>query len=425
VKAFLPLLEWLPNLRGAWLRADVQAGLTTAAVVIPKGMGYATIFWAAYGPEPRYAYALINAVAVLIIACPCALGLATPMSIMVGIGRGAREGILIRNAEVLERLERIDTVVVDKTGTLTEGRPEVVRLAAAGMTEDRLLQYAASVEQFSEHPLSRAIVEAAQKRMLTLLDSTDFIAETGAGVRAKVEGQEVVVGKRELLEKQNVSVPDDVWQQAEWWRKEAKTVVFVSVNDKYAGAIGIADPIKATTPAAVKALHRLGVRIFMLTGDNEHTARAVAAELGIDHVEAGVAPQDKHHRIRQLREEGRRVAMAGDGINDAAALAAADVGLAMGTGADVAIEAAGVTLLQGDLRGVAKAIWLSRRVMNNVRQNLFFAFVYNVLGIPIAAGVLYPIVRVLLNPMIAAAAMSFSSVSVISNALRLRRVKLD
>ncbi|MGH7201040.1 MAG: heavy metal translocating P-type ATPase, partial [Planctomycetaceae bacterium] len=389
-------------------------------------------------------FALVNAVAVLIIACPCALGLATPMSIMVGVGRGAKEGVLIKNAEVLETLEKIETVVVDKTGTLTEGRPKLTAVhvdssaepgrvapdradtARLGqMDETELLRHAAAVEQHSEHPLARAIVEGAKERDIELPGVKDFDSITGGGVRGTVEGKTVLIGKPSLLKEHGVEHVSALDAKASELQQRAMTVMFVAVDGTFAGLLAVSDPIKDSTREAVRDLHAMDLKIIMLTGDNEATARAVAEELGIDDFEAGVRPQDKHERIESLRRDGRRVAMAGDGINDAPALAAADVGIAMGTGTDVAIEAAGVTLLKGDLRGIVRAVRLSRRVMRNIRQNLFFAFIYNALGVPIAAGVLYPISEdLLLNPMLAAAAMSLSSVSVIGNALRLRMTNL-
>ena len=384
------------------------------------------IGWLVAGPEPRLAYALVNAVAVLIIACPCALGLATPMSIMVGVGRGAQEGVLVKNAEALEIMEKVDTLIVDKTGTLTEGKPRLMRVVTTqGLTEQQVLSTAASVEQASEHPLAAAIVQGARDRGVGVSKATDFQSITGGGVIGTVEGKAVLVGKPAFLQQQGVDGVDALHPSAAELQGEGNTVVFVGIDGMLVGIIAVADPIKTTAPEAIAELHRLGLRIVMLTGDNERTAKAVAAKLGIDEVEAGVEPQRKHERVMQLRQQGRVVAMAGDGINDAPALAAANVGIAMGTGTDVAIESAGITLLKGDLRGIVKAIHLSRKVMRNIRQNLFFAFIYNALGVPIAAGALYPFVRLLLSPIIASAAMSFSSVSVIANALRLRTTKLS
>lgn len=389
------------------------------------------IAWNIWGPaDLRLSYAFICAVAVLIIACPCALGLATPMSIMVGVGRGAKEGVLVKDAAAFEELEKIDTLVVDKTGTLTEGRPRVAHIECFGtgpgstlsreLSEDELLRIAASVEQNSEHPLARAIVAAAGERKLKLAAATGFQSIIGGGVTANVEGHDVLIGSEKLLKERGID-------PAEFEPNEKLTgaisTLFVAIDHEHVGLIGVADAIKATTPSAIRALKDLGIRVVMLTGDNQHTAHEVAGQLGIDEFEAGVTPQRKHDYVVEERAKGRRVAMAGDGINDAPALAAANVGIAMGTGTDVAIESADVTLVKGDLNGIVRAIRLSRDVMRNIRQNLFFAFVYNALGVPIAAGVLYPLLGLLLNPMIAAAAMSASSVSVIANALRLRTSK--
>jgi Cu+-exporting ATPase len=405
--------------------ADMVAGYFVPAVVVIAILTF--LVWAIVQPEqPALAWAFVNAVAVLIIACPCALGLATPMSIMVGVGRGAKEGVLIKDAEVLETLERIDTVVVDKTGTLTEGRPKLTEcIPIDPFTEEELLGLAAAVEQQSEHPLAHAIVMGAKERNLAVATVADFDSVTGGGVHGRVAGKTVLIGKRALLadkQVQNLAILDS---RAEALQSQGRTVMFVAVDQQFAGLLAVSDPIKSSTPDAVQSLHDLGLRIIMLTGDNEKTAKTVAEKLGIDEFQASVRPEDKHARIKALRTEGRRVAMAGDGINDAPALAEADVGIAMGTGTDVAIESAGVTLVKGDLRGIVKAVKLSRHTMRNIRQNLFFAFIYNALGVPVAAGVLYPISeQLLLNPMIAAAAMSFSSVSVVGNALRLRTVKL-
>jgi Cu+-exporting ATPase len=391
------------------------------------------IAWTIWGPtEARLAYAFVCAVAVLIIACPCALGLATPMSIMVGVGRGAHEGVLVKDAAALEELEKIDTLVVDKTGTLTEGRPKLVSVLSLGdVGDDELLRLVASVEQNSEHPLARAIVAAAQGRNLPLANATDFQSFTGGGVSAKVEGKKVLIGNERLMQQHRIeragssSTPSNsVSHGAEdgpAHKARTGSIMFVAIDNQLAGDLTVADAIKSTTPDALQALKQLGVRIVMLTGDNESTAREVARELGIDEFEAGVTPQRKHDYVVAERAKGRRVAMAGDGINDAPALAAASVGIAMGTGTDVAIESADVTLVKGDLGGIVRAVRLSRDVMRNIRQNLFFAFAYNALGVPIAAGILYPFMGLLLNPMIAAAAMSASSVSVIGNSLRLRR----
>jgi Cu+-exporting ATPase len=405
--------------------ADAVAGYFVPAVLIVAAVTF--VVWAVVQPQqPALAYAFVNAVAVLIIACPCALGLATPMSIMVGVGRGAQEGVLIKDAEVLETLEKVDTVVVDKTGTLTEGRPKLTEaVPAPPFGEEDLLRDAASVEQNSEHPLARAILAGAKDRNLPVPAVEDFNSVTGGGVHGTVEGKAVLVGKRSLLADrgvQNLAALDD---RADALQRQGRTVMYVAVDGRLAGFVAVSDPIKASTPEAVRTLHGLGLRVIMLTGDNEKTARVVAEKLGIDEFHAGVRPEDKHDRIKSLKAAGRRVAMAGDGINDAPALAEADVGIAMGTGTDVAIESAGVTLVKGDLRGIVKAVKLSRRTMRNIRQNLFFALVYNALGVPIAAGVLYPLsAHLLLNPMVAAAAMSFSSVSVVGNALRLRTAKL-
>ena len=376
--------------------------------------------WALYGPDPRLAHALVNAVAVLIIACPCALGLATPMSIMVGTGRGAELGVLVRNAEALEILEKVTTVVVDKTGTLTEGKPKLVTVAPeAGFEERTLLRLVASLENVSEHPLAAAIVGGAKERQIPLAAVTEFESVTGKGVVGSVDGYRVAIGNLRHLEALSLDV-GRLRERADDLRRNGQTVMFVAVDGTPAGLIGVADPIKPGTPDAIRALHQEGIRVVMLTGDNRTTAEAVAKAVGIDHVEADVLPAQKASVVRDLQQRGERVAMAGDGINDAPALAQADVGIAMGTGTDVAIESAGITLVKGDLRGVVRARRLSRATMRNIRQNLFFAFVYNLLGVPIAAGVLYPVFGLLLSPIIASAAMTFSSVSVIVNALRLR-----
>jgi Cu+-exporting ATPase len=381
--------------------------------------------WAIWGPAPALAYALIVAVSVLMIACPCALGLATPMSVMVGVGKGAQAGVLIRSAEALQRLERVDTVVVDKTGTLTEGRPKVVAVVPVeGFAEDEALRLAASLEQASEHPLGAAIVAAARERGLSLAPARGFSSMTGKGVVGMVAGKRLMLGNATLLAELGVS-PDSLAVRAEALRAEGATVVFLAVNGTAAAAIAVADPVKPTTPAALAALRAEGLRVVMLTGDHRATAEAIARRLGIAEVEAEVLPEDKQRVVERLRAEGRVVAMAGDGVNDAPALAAADVGIAMGTGTDVAIQSAGVTLVRGDLAGIARAIALSRATMRNIRQNLFFAFVYNAIGVPVAAGVLYPLFGTLLSPMLAAAAMSLSSVSVVGNALRLRGVRLS
>ncbi|HEY5701489.1 MAG TPA: copper-translocating P-type ATPase, partial [Gammaproteobacteria bacterium] len=403
--------------------ADTVAGWFVPAVILVAVFSFAA--WATIGPSPAFAHALVAAVSVLIIACPCALGLATPVSVMVGVGRGAGFGVLIRNAEALETLEKVDTLIVDKTGTLTEGRPAVMFVECFDeMSESDLLRLAASVERASEHPLAEAIVSAAKSRGIDLQPVENFESDTGKGVRGAVGGDRVLIGNQRVLEDAGISLGGVVMQSAQDSRGRGETVVFVAVNDRVAGIVGIADPIKATTPDAIQYLHENGIRVVMATGDHEATANAVAAKLGVDEVHAGVLPEDKARLVEQLQSRGRIVAMAGDGINDAPALALADVGIAMGTGSDVAIESAAVTLVKGDLNGIARARNLSRRTMRNIRQNLFFAFIYNALGVPIAAGVLYPFVGVLLSPMIASAAMSISSVSVIGNALRLRRIRL-
>ena len=392
-------------------------GVITVAVV-------AAIVWALVGPEPRLANALLVAVSVLIIACPCALGLATPISVMVGIGRGALDGVLIKDAEALEIMEKVDTLVVDKTGTLTEGRPALQRvIAAPGFAEDELLALAASLEQASEHPLAAAIVAGAKGPGLALVAVTDFESVTGKGVRGRVGGREVLVGTARFLGESGVDAAT-LEAQAEPLRREGATAMLVAVDGRLAGLLVVADPIKASTPEAVRQLREDGVNIVMLTGDNRNTARAVADRLGIAEWVPEVLPQEKHRIVKEMQDKGRIVAMAGDGINDAPALAQADVGIAMGHGTDIAMQSARIVLVKGDLRGIVKARKLSRATMRNIRQNLFFAFVYNALGVPIAAGVLYPWFRLLLNPMIASAAMSLSSVSVIGNALRLRRAKL-
>jgi Cu+-exporting ATPase len=395
---------------------------------VPAVIGVALaafLAWVTFGPEPRISYALVAAVSVLIIACPCALGLATPMSIMVGVGRGAQAGVLVKSAEALELMERVDTLVVDKTGTLTEGKPKVVAVVPApDFDETEVLRLAASVERVSEHPLAAAIVAAATERNIALKPVRGFDAPTGKGVIGMVEGRRVVLGNGNFLAELGIaSAPLD--DEAERLRQDGATVIFLAIDGKLAGLIAIADPVKPTTPAALDALRREGLRIVMLTGDNRTTAQAVAKRLGITEVEAEVLPEHKAETIVRLRQAGRVVAMAGDGVNDAPALAAADVGIAMGTGTDVAIESAGITLLKGDLTGIVRARKLSAAVMRNIRQNLFFAFIYNAAGVPIAAGVLYPVSGILLSPVFAAAAMALSSVSVVGNALRLRRISLD
>ena len=403
------------------LADQVSAWFVPAVIAVAL---LAFVAWAMFGPEPRFAFGLVAAVSVLIIACPCALGLATPMSIMVGVGRGAQAGVLIKNAEALERMEKIDTLVIDKTGTLTEGKPKVVAVKPApGFDETKVLQLAGSVERGSEHPLAAAIVAAAADRNLELSPVRDFDSPVGKGVVGTIEDKRLALGNARFLGELNVDT-SALSAEAERLRGEGATAIFLAVNGKLAGIIAIADPVKATTPDALRALAAERIRVVMLTGDNRTTAQAVARRLGIAEVEAEVLPDQKSAIVEKLHREGRAVAMAGDGVNDAPALAAAEVGIAMGTGADVAIESAGITLLKGDLTGIVKARKLSAAVMGNIRQNLFFAFIYNALGVPVAAGVLYPIFGVLLSPIIAAAAMALSSVSVVGNALRLRRVGL-
>ncbi len=403
--------------------ADKVAGIFVPAVLAISVITFASWMW--LGPEPRLAHAIINAVAVLIIACPCALGLATPMSIMVGIGRGAREGVLVKNAAALERLEKVSTLVVDKTGTLTEGKPKLTDvLPEDGISPDELLRLAASLEQNSEHPLASAVVAGAKERGISLENVEDFRSVTAGGVAGRVGGKSVLVGKPDFLKAEQITELEALVSLAEELQENAKTALFVAIDGKPAGILAVADPIKSSTREAIRQLHELGLKIVMVTGDNPLTANAVAKELGIDSVEAGVEPAGKVEHVKKLRAGSGAIAMAGDGINDAPALSEADVGIAMGTGSGVAMESAGITLVKGDLRGIAKAIRLSRATMGNIRQNLFFAFFYNALGIPLAAGVLYPIFGWLLSPIIAGVAMSLSSVSVIGNALRLRNAKL-
>lgn len=402
--------------------ADRVSGWFVPAVILISVLTF--VLWAVFGPEPRMAHALVNAVAVLIIACPCALGLATPVSIMVGTGRGAQAGVLIRNAEALEILEKVTTLVVDKTGTLTRGKPQLVAVKAAGGVDERtMLQLAASLERSSEHPLASAIVGGAEQKGLAVLPTSDFESVTGQGITGVVDGHRVAVGNTRLMKSLSVDA-DALKAEADALRAEGQTVMLVAIDSHPAGLLGVADPIKASTPEAIQLLHTAGVRVVMLTGDSRSTAEAVARKLGIDEVQAEVLPDQKREVIKQLKADGRRVAMAGDGVNDAPALAEAHVGLAMGTGTDVAMESAGVTLVSGDLRGVARARRLSQATMRNIRQNLFFAFIYNAIGVPIAAGILYPFFGLVLSPMIASAAMTFSSVSVIANALRLRNTPL-
>ncbi len=402
--------------------ADAVAGYFVPIVILSAMATFAV--WALVGPEPRMAHALINAVAVLIIACPCALGLATPMSIMVATGKGASVGLLFKNAEAIEVLRKVDTLVVDKTGTLTEGKPKLVTVAPEdGIDEATLLRFAASLERGSEHPLAAAIVKGAEARDIELAQAQDFDSVTGKGVRGRVDGRDVALGNRALMDSLGVDAVH-LAERAEELRADGQTVMFVAVDGKPAGLVGVADPIKESTPEAIRTLHDEGIRIVMMTGDSKTTALSVAKKLGIDDVMAEVLPDQKAAKIKELRAEGRIVAMAGDGINDAPALAQAQVGIAMGTGTDVAMESASVTLVKGDLRGIARARRLSRKTMGNIKQNLFFAFAYNAAGVPIAAGVLYPVFGLLLSPVIAAAAMSFSSVSVVVNALRLRGAKI-
>ncbi len=402
--------------------ADEVAGWFVPAVVTIAVVAFA--IWAIWGPEPALAYGLIVAVSVLIIACPCALGLATPMSIMVGVGKGATEGVLIKNAEALERFEKVDTIVIDKTGTLTEGKPAVTAIVAApGVDDETVLALAAALERSSEHPLAAAIVTAAAARGIAIEEAADFQSLTGKGVTGTVSGRVVALGNAKLMEDLGIDL-GNLQARADELRREGATALFAAVDGQAAGVIAIADPVKASTPAALDALRAEGIRIVMLTGDNRTTALAVAKKLGIDEIEAEVLPEDKHQVVRRLRAQGRVVAMAGDGVNDAPALAEADIGIAMGTGTEVAIQSAGVTLVKGDLAGIARARALSRATMRNIRQNLFFAFAYNAAGIPIAAGVLFPFFGLLLSPIVAAAAMALSSVSVVGNALRLRRTRL-
>jgi Cu+-exporting ATPase len=402
--------------------ADIVAGYFVQIVVAVAAVTF--IIWALIGPEPRLAHALVNAVAVLIIACPCALGLATPVSIMVAMGKGASAGVLFRNAEAIEVMKKIDTLVVDKTGTLTLGKPRLSSVLPFNESDDRaVLYYAGSIERGSEHPLAAAIVAGAEERGIALSQAESFKSLTGKGVSGKVDGHEVALGNRRLLDEIRIA-PGELSEKAETMRKEGQTAMFVAADGKVIGLVGVADPIKETTPEAVQQLHEEGIRIVMLTGDSRTTAEAVARKLSLDDIVAEVLPDQKVEVVKRLQKEGRFVAMAGDGINDAPALAQAQVGIAMGTGTDVAMESAGVTLVKGDLRGILRARRLSRATMRNIKQNLFWAFVYNAFGVPVAAGVLYPFFGILLSPIIAAAAMSFSSVSVVSNALRLRRVRL-
>ena len=420
-------------------RAPIQKlADTVSGYFVPVVIAIALItllIWSIIGPAPALAYALVNAVSVLIIACPCALGLATPMSIMVGVGRAAQAGVLVKNAEAIETAEKVTHLITDKTGTLTAGKPEVVsRIGTDGTGKRDLLQIAASLESHSEHPLARAIVEVAKKEKIELHDVTDFQSTTGGGVSGKLaaaspsvgglDGKTVLIGKEKFLTKSNVTIPEELKKEAHRLQEKAETTVWLAIDGNAVGVLGIADPIKPTTKKAIRELHEMGLKVIMCTGDNRRTAESVARELGIDEFSAEVMPDEKIDIVKKFKSKGAIVAMAGDGINDAPALAAADVGIAMGTGTDVAIESAGITLVKGDLIGIVKAMHISRAVMRNIRQNLFFAFIYNALGVPIAAGVLYPFFGLLLSPMIAGAAMSFSSVSVIANALRLRSVRL-
>ena len=402
--------------------ADRVAGWFVPLVIAAAVAAFAA--WSIWGPEPRFTFGLVAAVSVLIIACPCALGLATPMAIMVGVGRGAQAGVLIKNAEALERLDRVDTIVLDKTGTLTEGKPKLVALRVApGIPEDDVLRLAASLERGSQHPLGVAIVKAAEEKGLALADAQDFEAPAGKGVSGIVDGRRVVIGNLRMMQEAGID-GGALATEADQLRDEGATAIFIAIDGRVASVAGIADPIKPTTPEALAALKADGIRVVMLTGDNAATANSVARKLGITEVEAEVLPEDKSKVIERLRREGRVVAMAGDGVNDAPALAAADVGIAMGTGTDVAMESAGVTLLKGDLMGLVRARRLSAATIRNIRQNLLFAFIYNAAGVPVAAGILYPFFGILLSPVIAAAAMSLSSVSVIANSLRLRSVSL-
>jgi len=403
--------------------ADAVAGYFVPAVIAVAVIAF--ISWAIFGPEPALAYALVSAVAVLIIACPCALGLATPMSIMTATGRGAQAGVLIKNAEALERFAKVDTLIVDKTGTLTEGKPRLVAvLPEAGHDEAEVLRLAASLERGSEHPLAEAIVAGAEERGVEMVSADDFQAVTGMGVKGVVDGRSVALGNSRFMTELGLDGAALI-ETANSRRDQGETVMFVVVEGAIAGLVSVADPMKETTPAAIKALHAEGFRIVMATGDNERTAKAIAGRLGIDEIRAEVLPEDKARIIKEMQAEGHKVAMAGDGVNDAPALAQADVGIAMGTGADVAIESAGITLVKGNLDGIVRARRLSQATMRNIKQNLFFAMVYNAAGVPVAAGILYPFLGILISPVFAAAAMSLSSVSVISNALRLRSVRLD
>jgi len=403
--------------------ADTISGYFVPIVVLISVLTF--IVWAIFGHEPRLAHAIVNAIAVLIIACPCALGLATPMSIMVGVGRGAQVGVLIKNAEAIEKAEKITHLLIDKTGTLTEGKPKVTACVPnQGWNEQSLLGVAASIEQSSEHPLARAVIDYAKEKNAKIESVQDFESVTGGGIKGKLNGKKIVLGKQKFLEDEKISISEDFKNQSMQLQAKAQTVVWVAVDQNIVGMLGISDPIKKTSPQAIEALHKMGIKVIMLTGDNKKTAEAIAKDLGIDDVRAELEPKSKQEIVKQFKSEGAIVMMAGDGINDAPALAQAEVGVAMGTGTDVAIESAGITLVKGDLNGIVKALRLSRAVMKNIRQNLFFAFIYNILGVPIAAGVLYPFFGILLSPIIAGAAMAFSSVNVIGNSLRLRSIKL-
>ncbi len=407
-----PIQKLVDNVSGIFVPAVILAAIATF------------IIWSIWGPEPRLAYAIINAVAVLIIACPCALGLATPMSIMVASGQGALLGVLFKNAEAIEYMRKITTLVTDKTGTLTEGKPKLIKIHAPfDVNEEELLLYAASLERSSEHPLAQAIVNEAGARRLKLREAKDFVSHTGKGVSAIIDGHEIALGNLALMASFSLK-PDSLEKDADTWRNEGATVMFVAIDKKMAGLLAVADPIKESSIEAIRTLQQAGLKVVMLTGDNKVTALAVAKRLGIDEVVAEVFPEEKANIIKKYQDEGQVVAMAGDGINDAPALAKADVGIAMGTGTDIAMESAGLTLVKGDLRGIVRARILSIATIRNIRQNLFFAFIYNGLGIPIAAGVLYPAMGILLSPIIAALAMSLSSVSVIANALRLKKTKI-
>ncbi len=404
--------------------ADQVSGYFVPIVMLISVLTF--FVWSSIGPEPRLAYAIVNAIAVLIIACPCALGLATPMSIMVGVGRGAQAGILIKNAQAIEKAQKVTYVLTDKTGTLTEGRPKVTAcISNFGEDEGKLIFMAASLEQSSEHPLARALIDYAKTRNINLQKVENFESITGGGIKGRINGQTIIVGKKKFIEDQKIGIPEDLRIKAEGLQEKAQTVIWLAADQKVMGILGISDPIKKSTPEAIKALHEMGIKVVMLTGDNQKTAEVIARELNIDDVRGGLEPQAKQEIVKEFKAKGAIVLMAGDGINDAPALAQADVGVAMGTGTDVAIESAGITLVKGDLNGIVKALKLSRAVMTNIKQNLFFAFIYNILGVPIAAGILYPFIGILLSPMIAGAAMSVSSVSVIGNALRLRRNSLN